>query len=207
MSEHDTVINGYVVPRRPVPAAPKRGRPTVRGRLPGDGSAREALARMIRVDHAGEFGAKQIYGGQIAVLKNSDKRPLLEHMAEQELQHLNAFATMLVERRLRPTLMHPLWRVAAFAMGAGTALLGEKAAMACTVAVETVIDEHYQHQLDQLGDEEEPLKKKIVQFQAEELEHRDIGLEHEAEQAPGYPLLLAAVKAATKFGIWMSQRI
>jgi 3-demethoxyubiquinol 3-hydroxylase len=201
------VINGYTVPKRVVPPTPVRGRPTIRGRLPGDGDAHQALARMIRVDHAGEFGAKQIYGGQIAVLKNSDKRPLLEHMAEQELEHLSAFAAMLVERRLRPTVMHPVWRVAAFALGAGTALLGEKAAMACTVAVETVIDEHYQHQLDQLGDEEEPLKKKVVQFQAEELEHRDIGLDHAAEQAPAYPVLLAAVKAATRFGIWLSQKI
>lgn len=45
----------------------------------------------------------------------------------------------------------------------GTALMGEKAAMACTVAVETVIVEHYNEQLRQIMDSPNPDKVKKVE--------------------------------------------
>ena len=176
--------------------------------LPGDLPRRERIARMIRVDHAGEYGAKRIYEGQLAVLGRGPKGPVIEHMAEQERAHLETFDRLVAERGVRPTLLHPLWHVGAFAMGAATALLGDRAAMACTVAVEEVIDKHYTRQAEALGEEEEAeLKAVIERFRAEELEHRDIGLEHEAEQAPGYRLLSGAVKAATRTAIWLSERV
>jgi ubiquinone biosynthesis monooxygenase Coq7 len=128
-------------------------------------------------------------------------------MAEQEREHLETFDRMVSERGVRPTLLHPLWHVGAFAMGAATALLGERAAMACTVAVEEVIDDHYARQAEALGSEEPELKAVIERFRAEELEHRDIGLEHEAELAPGYRILSGAVKAATRTAIWLSERV
>ncbi|WP_441726186.1 MULTISPECIES: demethoxyubiquinone hydroxylase family protein [unclassified Inquilinus] len=175
--------------------------------LPGDPSGPDRIARMIRVDHAGEYGAKRIYEGQLAVLGRGPKGPVIEHMAEQEREHLETFDRMVVERGVRPTLLHPLWHVGAFAMGAATALLGERAAMACTVAVEEVIDDHYARQAEALGSDEPELKAVIERFRAEELEHRDIGLEHEAEQAPGYRFLSGAVKAATRTAIWLSERV
>ena len=175
--------------------------------LPGDRPARSDVASMIRVDHAGEYGAKRIYEGQIAVLGQGPKGNILRHMAEQEARHLEAFETLIAERRVRPTAMHPIWHVAGFAMGAGTALMGEKAAMACTVAVEEVIDEHYRAQYDALGDDEAELKEQIEEFRQEELEHRDIGLDHGAEQAPAYPVLTAAIKRASKLAIWISERV
>ncbi|WP_395674585.1 demethoxyubiquinone hydroxylase family protein [Inquilinus sp.] len=175
--------------------------------LPGDLPRRERIARMIRVDHAGEYGAKRIYEGQLAVLGRGPKGPVIEHMAEQEREHLDTFDRLVVERGVRPTLLHPLWHVGAFAMGAATALLGDRAAMACTVAVEEVIDDHYARQAEALGEEEPELKAVIERFRAEEQEHRDIGLEHEAEQAPGYRLLSGAVKAATRTAIWLSERV
>lgn len=175
--------------------------------LPGDLPWRERIARMIRVDHAGEYGAKRIYEGQLAVLGRGPKGPVIEHMAEQEREHLETFGRLVAERGVRPTLLHPLWHVGAFAMGAATALLGDRAAMACTVAVEEVIDDHYARQAEALGGEEPELKAVIERFRAEELEHRDIGLEHEAEQAPGYRLLSGAVKAATRTAIWLSERV
>lgn len=178
-----------------------------RRHLPGEPNRRERLARMIRVDQAGEYGAKRIYDGQLAILGHGDKGDLLRHMAAQEREHLDTFDRMMTERRVRPTLLHPLWHVAGFALGAGTALLGTRAAMACTVAVEEVIDEHYGRQLEALGDEEPELKKHIEAFRADELEHRDIGLENEAEQAPGYRILTAAVKAGSRAAIWLSERI
>lgn len=175
--------------------------------LPGDLPRRERIARMIRVDHAGEYGAKRIYEGQLAVLGRGPKGPVIEHMAEQEREHLDTFDRLVAERGVRPTLLHPLWHVGAFAMGAATALLGDRAAMACTVAVEEVIDDHYARQAEALGEDEPELKAVIERFRAEELEHRDIGLEHEAEQAPGYRLLSGAVKAATRTAIWLSERV
>lgn len=176
-------------------------------RLPGDPAPETLLDRMIRVDHAGEYGARRIYEGQLAVLGASPSAPALRHMHAQELRHLKTFEEMIVERRVRPTLLQPLWHVAGFALGAGTALMGEKAAMACTVAVEEVIDEHYARQAAQLGEDETALRETIEEFRAEELEHRDTALEHGAAQAPGYQALSAAVKAGSRLAIWLSERV
>lgn len=161
---------------------------------------------MIRVDHAGEYGACRIYQGQLAVLGKSDKAPVIEHMAEQEKRHLETFSKLVAERRVRPTALLPLWHVAGFALGAGTALLGEKAAMACTVAVEEVIDEHYRGQIEALDGDDPELGDTCEEFRQEELEHRDTGIEHDAEQAPGYELLTGAIKRGSRLAIWLSER-
>src|SRR5687767_9207553 len=180
---------------------------TAAGRLPGDLTKDELIERIIRVDHAGEFGAKRIYEGQLAVLRGKPEAQAIEHMYQQELEHLRTFEKLMVERRVRPSALHPLWNAAGFALGAATALLGPKAAMACTVAVEEVIDQHYRQQSDTLGADEAPLKAKIDKFRAEELQHRDTGLEHGAQQAPGYPLLTGAIKAGSRLAIWLAERI
>ncbi len=113
------------------------------------------LDEIIRVDHAGEYGATRIYHGQIAIFgKNSKIGKTIQHMADQEQEHIEKFNELLVEKRVRPTALLPLWNVAGFALGAGTALMGEKAAMACTVAVEKVIGEHYKEQQDLLEEDE-----------------------------------------------------
>jgi len=191
---------------RPAAAAGTAVRPPARGVLPGDPRPQDRLARIVRVDHAGEYGAKRIYEGQIAVMGKGRHGRTLRHMAEQEREHLRYFEAQLAKRRVRPTVLQPVWHVAGFLLGAGTALLGERAAMACTVAVEEVIDGHYEGQFGHLGPEEADLREKIVKFQAEELEHRDIGLAHGAMQAPGYALLSGAVKLGTRAAIWISER-
>jgi ubiquinone biosynthesis monooxygenase Coq7 len=175
--------------------------------LPGDRARRAAVARMIRVDHAGEYGAKRIYQGQLAVLGRGPKGDLIRHMQAQEQAHLDTFSAMVAKRRVRPTALLPLWHVAGFALGAATALLGERAAMACTVAVEEAIDAHYAAQAAALGEEEAELRGVIERFREEELEHRDIGLAHEAEQAPAYRLLSAAIKAGCRVAIAASERV
>ena len=180
---------------------------TAEYRLPGDPTAREVLERTIRVDHAGEYGAKRIYEGQLAVLGRTKYGPLIEHMKAQEQVHLDTFSRLIGERRVRPTALLPFWHVAGFALGAATALLGHRGAMACTVAVEEAIDEHYRAQEDILGDDEAALRADIARFRAEELEHRDTGLEHEAEQAPAYRLLSAAIKTGCKLAIKISERV
>ena len=165
------------------------------------------MERTIRVDHAGEYGAKRIYEGQLAVLGRTKYGPLIEHMKAQEQVHLDTFSRLIGERRVRPTALLPFWHVAGFALGAATALLGHRGAMACTVAVEEAIDEHYRAQEDTLGDDEAELRADIARFRAEELEHRDTGLEHEAEQAPAYRLLSAAIKTGCKLAIKISERV
>jgi 3-demethoxyubiquinol 3-hydroxylase len=176
-------------------------------RLPGDPLLEATAARMIRVDHAGEYGAARIYAGQLAVLGRSDQASVLRHMQEQERQHLQRFEDLLVRRRVRPTALLPLWHVAGFALGAATAALGTRAAMACTVAVEEAIDRHYANQAEALDETETDLRETIEQFRAEELEHRDIGLAHGAAQATGYRLLKTAIKAGCRVAIALSERV
>jgi ubiquinone biosynthesis monooxygenase Coq7 len=176
-------------------------------RQPGDLTERQMIERIIRVDHAGEYGARRIYEGQLAVLGRGVHGPTIEHMKQQEEVHLDTFSRLIAERRVRPTALLPFWHVAGFALGAATALLGPRAAMACTVAVEEAIDEHYAAQAAALPEHEAPLRETIERFRAEELEHRDIGLANEAEQAPAYRLLSAAIKAGCKVAIRLSERV
>lgn len=175
--------------------------------LPGDDRGRRLIEKTIRVNHAGEYGAQQIYKGQLAVLGKTEVAPLLEHMAEQEQEHLQYFEKALGQRRIRPTALHPLWTVAGYALGAGTALLGREAAMACTEAVEEVIIDHYQDQLDNLPEDEKELKKAIQKFKDEEDEHRQIGVDHDAHQSPAYGLLTKLIKTGSKVAIKLSERI
>ena len=181
-------------------------------RNPGDPDPRELVERTIRVDQAGEFGAVRIYEGQLAALRwtgraHSDAGRKIAHMARQEREHNKVFDRLLVERRVRPTALSPLWNVAGFALGAATALMGDKAAMACTVAIEETIEEHYASQAAKLGDDEAELKSTVEKFRAEEIEHRDEALASGAEQAPGYEALSAAIKAGSRLAIWLSTRI
>lgn len=177
--------------------------------LPGDHPPNEEIKRMIRVNHAGEFGATRIYAGQIAVLGETAQGDTLRHMQEQEVEHYNYFDQQITKRAVRPTLFSPFWHMAGFALGAATAMMGKKAAMACTVAVEETIDEHYQEQIEQLDQypNEQELKEHIIRFREEELEHRDIGLENEAEQAPAYNLLYQTIRKGSKLAIWLSTRL
>ena len=167
----------------------------------------ETIKRFVRVDHAGEYGAERIYAGQLAVLGRGPKGDLLRHMLEQETVHKQTFEGLIAARRSRPTAMLPIWHVGGIALGALTAALGEKAAMACTVAVEETIDEHYAAQRDALPEGEQELAETIERFRLEELEHRDIGLEHGAEQAPAYKLLTGLIKAGCKAAIKISEAV
>ncbi len=185
----------------------KSPRRTAEGRLPGELNARQLVERMIRVDHAGEYGAARIYEGQLSVLGRAPSADVIRDMAAEERRHLETFERLIVERRVRPTALTPLWHAAGYLLGAGTALMGERAAMACTVAVEEVIDEHYDRQARQLGDDEVELKAVIEEFRADELEHRDIGRAHGGERTPGYGLLSAAIKGGSRLAIWLSERI
>lgn len=178
--------------------------------LPGEEYMQDEVSSMVRVDHAGEFSAARIYDGQLAVFgERHPLTPTIRHMADQEAEHLATFERIMGERNVRPTILNPIWNVASFALGAATALMGPRAAMACTAAVEEVIDEHYQSQrdlLDHWGVEAE-LNKTVKKFQADEVEHRDTAIDHGAEQTPGYGLLSGVIKAGCRSAIWLSKKI
>lgn len=177
--------------------------------LPGSKSNSDQLHELIRVDQAGEYGAVRIYKGQLAFTQDPETRLQIEHMLSQEQEHLDQFNQQMLKHRVRPTLMQPFWHIAGFAMGALTAICGKHTAMACTVAVEEVIDEHYASQETWLESQNlhPDLKSLVTKCRLEELEHRDLGLEHEAEKAPFYPLIHTAIKTVSKLAIKISKRI
>jgi len=178
---------------------------------PGMGAAAGRLAEILRVDHAGELAAVHIYRGQRAVMDNAPGRgrtaAQLAEMESHEAVHLARFDEILNERGVRPTLMTPLWRMAGFALGAGTALMGDKAAHACTEAVETVIEKHYAGQIEELTVREPELAAELTKFREDELAHRDIAVEEGAREAPGYPLLAAVIQAGCRAAIKISEKI
>lgn len=172
-------------------------------------STTDDVEAMIRVDHAGEYGAVRIYEGQLAVLdarRDTKTAAAIRKMAEQEQRHLKTFDALVNERKVRPTALEPVWRVAGFALGAATALMGEKAAMACTAAVEEVIDEHYARQVERL-DHDPQLKATVEDFRADEIAHKREALAHGAEDAPGYKLLSETIKAGCRLAILLSERL
>lgn len=178
-------------------------------------NAGKLLDKIIRVNHAGELGADRIYAGQYAVLGKTASGSTIKHMWEQEKKHRDEFEQLIKKHRVRPTAMLPLWNVAGFLLGAGTGIIGEKAAMACTVAVETVIVEHYNDQLRQLMDDDDnnnvnvnkELMDTIKKFRDEEQEHHDTGIVNGAQQAPFYNALTNIIKIGCKTAIKISKVI
>jgi 3-demethoxyubiquinol 3-hydroxylase len=176
--------------------------------IPRPMSKKAQLERIIRVDHAGEYGAVRIYEGQLAVF--GDNHPMsntIKHMKEQEDVHLERFNKLIREYSARPTLITPLWHAAGFALGAGTALIGTKAAMACTEAVEEVIDKHYAEQIESLDDDEGALAETLEKFRQEEVEHRQIAIDNGAQDVPAHGLLYGAIKLGVKAVIKVAERI
>jgi ubiquinone biosynthesis monooxygenase Coq7 len=178
---------------------------------PGQGAMAARLAEILRVDHAGELGAVHIYRGQRAVLGEAAGQARIQgqlaEMEAQEAEHLARFDRLLTERRVRPTAMAPVWRLAGFALGAGTALLGEKAAHACTEAVETVIEAHYAGQIAELETREPELAAELSRFRDEELAHRDLAAREGAKEAPGYALLSAVIRTGCRAAIKISEKL
>jgi len=186
---------------------PDHGAPLAR---PGRGAGRARLAEILRVDHAGELAAVHIYRGQQAVFAAAGKTALSESFAslrEQEAEHLKTFDDLLASRGVRPSLLTPLWRAAAFALGAGTALLGERAAHACTDAVEEVIGGHYAGQIEELKDREPELAAQLSGFRDDELKHQADAVDQGAREAAGYSLLSNGIKAGCRAAIRTAEKL
>lgn len=178
---------------------------------PGRGALKQRLAEILRVDHAGELGAVWIYRGQKAVFDAAPGKARisddLTEMEGHEQAHLARFDALLNEHQVRPTLFAPVWRVAGFALGAGTALMGEKAAHACTEAVETVIEGHYAGQIAEIAERDPQLAAELARFRDEELAHRDKAIEEGAREAPGYALLSAVIRAGCRTAIKLAEKV
>ncbi len=178
---------------------------------PGPGARSMRLAQILRVDHAGELGAVHIYRGQRAVLEAAPGREAiseqLAQMERHEARHLARFDALLNETRTRPTLLAPIWRLAGFALGAGTALLGEKAAHACTDAVESVIEAHYADQIAELKDEDPALAAELSGFRDDELAHQREAIDSGAREAPGGALLSAVIRAGCRAAIKVTEHL
>ena len=175
--------------------------------FPGELNDQQLIERIIRVDHAGEYGAARIYDGQLDVLKNTPSEPIIKKMALQEQRHLDYFDKLVVERRVRPTVLSPLWHVAGYALGVFSAKLGENAAMTCTVAVESVIDEHYLKQINELGKHETDLREKLAEFRRDEIDHRDTASAHVQKDSTELKTLGNVIRSATRTAIWLSERL
>ena len=168
------------------------------------------ISDMLRVDHAGEYGAVAIYRGQRAVFDRLPHKArtaaLLKEMEEGEAHHLETFDKLLAARKVRPTLLAPFWNAAGFGLGAATALIGEKAAMACTEAVEDVIEKHYAEQIEELGETEPELRETVRQFREDELGHKETAEDHGAREAPGYGLMKALIQSGCRLAIRLSEK-
>lgn len=177
----------------------------------------ELIAKILRVDHAGEFGADRIYAGQMFVLGKTDVGDLIQEMWDQEKEHKAKFEELLPKYRVRPTALIPFWNVAGYALGFGTALMGKEAAMACTVAVEDAISTHYSDQLRHLLEDasrypDNPEKHRelldvIKKFRDDEMDHHDTGLANDAEKFPGYNILFNLIQAGCKVAIVASEKV
>lgn len=198
-------------PRAPDPSPEAGPERPVRLPHPGRGASRRRRAEILRVDHAGEYAAVHIYRAQKAVFEGRPgKEAIAADMGEmqgQEAVHLARFEALLNAERVRPTIMTPVWRLAALGLGAGTALLGEKAAHACTEAVESVIEEHYADQVAELADRDPALAAELTKFRDEELAHHDHAVGHGSREAPGYRLLSSVIKAGCRAAIRISERV
>ena len=173
--------------------------------------SKNKIEEFIRVDHAGERGAVKIYEGQLLALntlvKDESLKKTIEEMKIHEMEHCDYFEKEIKKRNITPTKLLPLWDLLGVGLGFGSTLLGKKAAMLCTASVEEVIDKHYQSQINQLGSNEEELKKNIIKFREDELHHKDIAYEKGATKEGCYSILDKIIKTGSKIAINISEKI
>ena len=169
------------------------------------------IEEFIRVDHAGERGAIKIYEGQLlalsTVVKNNDLKEMIRDMKEHEKEHSNFFEDEIRKRNIKPTKLLPLWDLLGLGLGFGSTILGKKAAMLCTASVEEVIDGHYKSQIDQIGSDENDLKKNIIKFRNDEINHKDIAYDNGATKEGFYTIIDKVIKTGSKLAIKISEKI
>ena len=174
-------------------------------------TSKNKIEEFIRVDHAGERGAIKIYEGQLlalnTIVKNDELKKKIEEMQVHEKEHCDYFEKEIKRRNIRPTKFLPLWDILGVGLGFGSTLIGKKAAMLCTASVEEVIDEHYQNQINKIGDDEKNLKNKIIKFREDELHHKDIAYKNGASKEGLYSIMDKIIKTSSRIAITISEKI
>ena len=172
---------------------------------------KKVLEEILRVDHAGERGAIKIYEGQLLALntikQDKNLQKIIENMKEHEKEHLNFFEKEIQKRKVKPTYLLPLWDLMGISLGFGSALLGKKAAMLCTASVEEVIEDHYENQLNKLGNDEKEFKEKIKKFKGDEVNHKNIAYEEGASNKGLYLIMDKIIKTGSRIAITISEKI
>uniref|UniRef100_A0A0N4ZPL5 5-demethoxyubiquinone hydroxylase, mitochondrial n=1 Tax=Parastrongyloides trichosuri TaxID=131310 RepID=A0A0N4ZPL5_PARTI len=172
---------------------------------------KQLIKKIIRVDHMGELAADRIYAGQYCVLKGSPISSVIEHMWKEEKHHLTTFERIIEKKNMSPSIFAPVFNALAFGLGAGTAMISKEAAMACTIAVEELIVQHYNEQIKELVSDDPALHKDLLKtiskFRDEELEHHDTGIEYDGLKTPGYDILKGVIQGGCKAAIWITEKI
>lgn len=169
----------------------------------------DKIHEIIRVNHAGEFGAQVIYQGQLKFTKNLKNKIIIKEMLEQELAHLNYFENEIKNTKSRPTFLLPIWNICGYMLGVVSGVLGIKTAMVVTESIEEVIVQHYQQQIDYLNahDKDNSLLPKIIQFQQDEAEHIHTAIQNESHSSLFYKPLAKLVKGICYTAITLSKKI
>jgi 3-demethoxyubiquinol 3-hydroxylase len=178
------------------------------GSAPVACSARDALtiARIVRVNHAGEYGAIRIYSAQIGVASRlyPDVVPALAEMLGHERAHCAAFYGAMPARGSRPCRVMSLWGLGGSLLGFLTALLGRQGIWVCTAAVEAAVHRHLDDQLHFLQGRDAELHAIILSIREEELAHLHHAETHLHQPTARQHLLRSTISVVTDALIWLS---
>ena len=169
---------------------------------------KKKIDEIIRVNHAGEYGAQVIYKSQIRFSKSNLLKEELRRISSEEKVHLEYFEQQMLSNRTRPTIMQPLWRLGGTALGIVSSLLGEKYVHACTEAIESTIVDHYQQQIKYLKKNKikNDLRKNIMKFCEEENQHK-LNSQKQNYNQQGTFLFKTVAKNITKLAIKISKKL
>jgi ubiquinone biosynthesis monooxygenase Coq7 len=165
-----------------------------------------AIARILKVNHAGEYGAIRIYRAQIWVARRlyPEIVGFLKQTLDHEIEHCALFRNAMPARGARPCRVLGLWGNGGLVLGFLTALMGRQGVWICTEAVEATVHRHLDQQLYFLERRDPELHRLIGSIQQEELSHLDYAREHVTSRPLWKRVLRAFVAAATEAVICLS---
>lgn len=166
------------------------------------------VERIIRVDHAGEFGAINIYSAQLLVARilYKDIVVKLEEMLSHERTHFKRFDELLKNRSIRHCYALRLWALGGFSLGLFTAMLGRNAIWVCTNSIETTVLHHLDWQLEFLQKHDHEARDAVLSIKADEESHQQFGQNHGSESLLYKPIFWF-VRKSTEFAIWLSTKL
>jgi 3-demethoxyubiquinol 3-hydroxylase len=167
---------------------------------------RLTVARILKVNHAGEHGAIRIYRAQIFVARRCypDVLPFLEDTLDHEIRHRALFLGAMPQRHARPCRVMALWGNGGLVLGFLTAAFGRQAIWICTAAVEAAVHRHLDDQLLFLQHRDPELFALIKSIQSEELLHLNHAEANIVATGLWSRLLGSFISKSTDLAIWLS---